>query len=228
MQGLYDLFCGVDATQVEINPLGMTTDGKGNLSTLIQKQSERLGQRIIESITSIFCTERSSKSSSIYVNFSFLGWFLFAVMCFDAKINFDDNAEFRQDEVFEMRDTNEEDPREVSGGLLSPFFVNLVKFCLVRCFFPLCSKGWPFLHCCFSLFPCWKVEAGKHGLNFVGMDGSIGCMVNGAGLAMATMDIIKLHGGEPANFLDLGGGVSERSVGEAFKILTTDKQVYSV
>ena len=70
-----------------------------------------------------------------------------------------------------------------------------------------------------------QVEAGKHGLNFVGMDGSIGCMVNGAGLAMATMDIIKLHGGEPANFLDLGGGVSEKSVGEAFKILTTDKQV---
>jgi succinyl-CoA synthetase beta subunit len=75
------------------------------------------------------------------------------------------------------------------------------------------------------LFFVWQVEAGKHGLNFVGMDGSIGCMVNGAGLAMATMDIIKLHGGEPANFLDLGGGVSEKSVGEAFKILTSDKQV---
>jgi hypothetical protein len=74
-------------------------------------------------------------------------------------------------------------------------------------------------------FFVWQVEAGKHGLNFVGMDGSIGCMVNGAGLAMATMDIIKLHGGEPANFLDLGGGVSEKSVGEAFKILTSDKQV---
>jgi succinyl-CoA synthetase beta subunit len=83
------------------------------------------------------------------------------VICVDAKINFDDNASFRQEEIFKMRDESEEDPREV--------------------------------------------EASKSGLQYVGLDGNIGCMVNGAGLAMATMDIIKLYGGEPANFLDVGG-----------------------
>jgi succinyl-CoA synthetase beta subunit len=106
------------------------------------------------------------------------------VVAFDAKINFDDNAAFRQKEVFAMRDTTEEDPREV--------------------------------------------EADKHGLNYIGLDGTIGCMVNGAGLAMATMDIIKLHGGEPANFLDVGGGASEETVTEAFKILTSDPQVKGI
>ncbi|EAL70117.1 succinate-CoA ligase [Dictyostelium discoideum AX4] len=103
------------------------------------------------------------------------------VICMDAKINFDDNASFRQKEIFEMRDTAEEDPREV--------------------------------------------EAGKFGLNYIGLDGNIGCMVNGAGLAMATMDIIKLKGGIPANFLDVGGSASEQAVTEAFKILTKDPRV---
>eukprot|EP00043_Microstomoeca_roanoka_P006413 m.62580 g.62580 ORF g.62580 m.62580 type:complete len:423 (+) comp13403_c0_seq1:117-1385(+) len=106
------------------------------------------------------------------------------VVCFDAKINFDDNAEFRQKEIFDMRDTTEEDPRDVA--------------------------------------------AHKHGLNYIGMDGNIACLVNGAGLAMATMDIIKLHGGEPANFLDCGGGVTEDMVTSAFEILTGDKQVEAI
>merc|ERR1712137_1011848 len=97
------------------------------------------------------------------------------VYCVDAKIGFDDNASFRQKEVFEQRDTSEEDPREV--------------------------------------------EASKYNLNYVGMEGNIGCMVNGAGLAMATMDIIKLHGGEPANFLDVGGGATTEQVKEAFRII---------
>jgi len=103
------------------------------------------------------------------------------VYCVDAKINFDDNAAFRQKEAFGMRDTTEEDPREVA--------------------------------------------ASKFDLNYVAMDGNIGCMVNGAGLAMATMDIIKLYKGSPANFLDVGGGASEKQVIEAFKILTSDKNV---
>jgi len=103
------------------------------------------------------------------------------VYCVDAKINFDDNAEFRQKEIYDMRDTAEEDSREVA--------------------------------------------ASKFGLNYVGMQGNIGCMVNGAGLAMATMDIIKLYGGEPANFLDVGGGANESQVKEAFKIITSDKNV---
>ncbi|KAL3637983.1 hypothetical protein CASFOL_018431 [Castilleja foliolosa] len=99
----------------------------------------------------------------------------------DAKLNFDDNAAFRQKEIFTLRDPTQEDPREVA--------------------------------------------AAKADLNYIGLDGEIGCMVNGAGLAMATMDIIKLHGGTPANFLDVGGNASENQVVEAFKILTSDNKV---
>lgn len=103
------------------------------------------------------------------------------VYCVDAKINFDENAEFRQKEAFAGRDSSMEDPREV--------------------------------------------EAQKFNLNYIGLDGNIGCMVNGAGLAMATMDIIQLKGGSPANFLDVGGGADAKQVEEAFKILTADPNV---
>ncbi|CAN1270319.1 Succinate--CoA ligase [ADP-forming] subunit beta, mitochondrial, partial [Linum perenne] len=102
----------------------------------------------------------------------------------DAKMNFDDNAAFRQKELFALRDPTQEDPREVA--------------------------------------------AAKADLNYIGLDGEIGCMVNGAGLAMATMDIIKLHGGTPANFLDVGGNASENQVVEAFKILTSDDKVKAI
>jgi len=73
-----------------------------------------------------------------------------------------------------------------------------------------------------------EVAASKFDLNYVGLDGEIGCMVNGAGLAMATMDIIHLHGGKPANFLDVGGGASEKQVEEAFKLLSSDKSVRAI
>jgi succinyl-CoA synthetase beta subunit len=73
-----------------------------------------------------------------------------------------------------------------------------------------------------------EVEASKHGLNYIGLDGNIACLVNGAGLAMATMDIIKFYGGEPANFLDVGGGAAEEQVTEAFKILIADKKVKAI
>jgi len=73
-----------------------------------------------------------------------------------------------------------------------------------------------------------EVEASKHGLNYIGLDGNIACLVNGAGLAMATMDIIKFYGGEPANFLDVGGGATEKQVTEAFKILIADKKVKAI
>jgi len=72
------------------------------------------------------------------------------------------------------------------------------------------------------------VQAAEHDLNYIGLDGNIACLVNGAGLAMATMDIIKLHGGKPANFLDVGGGASERQVMEAFRLITSDKKVKSI
>lgn len=106
------------------------------------------------------------------------------VFACDAKINFDDNAEFRQKDIFQLRDKTQEDPREV--------------------------------------------EASEYDLNYIGLDGNIGCLVNGAGLAMATMDIIKLFGGEPANFLDVGGGATEAQVKKAFEILNADTQVKSI
>ena len=102
----------------------------------------------------------------------------------DAKINFDDNAAFRQGEIFGQRDHSQEDAREV--------------------------------------------EALKYDLNYIGLEGNIGCMVNGAGLAMATMDIIKLHGGTPANFLDVGGGATVDQVTHAFEILDADTRVQAI
>ena len=106
------------------------------------------------------------------------------IICLDAKVNFDSSALFRQPEIMELRDLNEEDPTEI--------------------------------------------EASKHDLAYIKLDGSIGCMVNGAGLAMATMDIIKLYGKEPANFLDVGGGASKEKVSAALKIILSDKNVKGI
>ena len=103
------------------------------------------------------------------------------MVALDAKLNVDDNALYRHQELAEMRDLLEEDPLEV--------------------------------------------EASKHNLNYIKLDGNVGCMVNGAGLAMTTMDLIKLAGGEPANFLDVGGGASPEQVEKAFRILTSDPKV---
>jgi succinyl-CoA synthetase beta subunit len=106
------------------------------------------------------------------------------VMALDAKLNFDDNALFRQKDVLEFRDLEEEDPKEI--------------------------------------------EASKYDLSYIALDGNIGCMVNGAGLAMATMDIIKHYGGDPANFLDVGGGATAEKVTEAFKIILSDENVKGI
>ena len=106
------------------------------------------------------------------------------IVCLDAKINFDDNALYRQPEILKLRDLSEEDPKEI--------------------------------------------EASKHNLSYIKLDGNIGCMVNGAGLAMATMDIIKLYGKEPANFLDVGGGASKEKVSAALKLILSDKNVKGI
>ncbi|MCY3001700.1 MAG: ADP-forming succinate--CoA ligase subunit beta [Planctomycetota bacterium] len=106
------------------------------------------------------------------------------VIALDAKINLDDNALFRHEDLVGLRDLHEEEPLEI--------------------------------------------EASKFNLNYIKLDGSIGCMVNGAGLAMATMDVIKLYGGEPANFLDVGGGASAEQVTAAFKILLADPNTKAV
>jgi len=106
------------------------------------------------------------------------------IYCLDAKLNFDDNAYYRQQETYKLRDPSQEDAREV--------------------------------------------EAEKSGLNYIGLDGNIGCLVNGAGLAMATMDVIKLNGGDPANFLDMGGGATVEMVTSAFKLLNDDSNVQAI
>jgi len=106
------------------------------------------------------------------------------LVALDAKFVIDDNALYRQAQVSELRDLDEEDPRET--------------------------------------------EASQFGLNYIALDGRIGCMVNGAGLAMATMDIIQLKGDKPANFLDVGGGVTVDAVCEAFKLLFSDEHVKAV
>ena len=102
----------------------------------------------------------------------------------DGKMNFDDNALYRQKDIEVLRDFEEEDAREI--------------------------------------------ESSKYGLSYIGLDGNIGCLVNGAGLAMATMDIIKHYGGEPANFLDVGGGATQETVTNAFKILLSDQNVKGI
>merc|ERR1719321_2219334 len=105
------------------------------------------------------------------------------IVC-DAKVNFDDNAEFRQKEIFEKRDLTQEDSREV--------------------------------------------EAKKYDLNYIGLEGNVACMVNGAGLAMATRDLLKLKGGDPANFLDVGGAANKATVKAAFEIVQQDPRVKSI
>ncbi|MEH2481390.1 succinyl-CoA synthetase beta subunit [Nitrobacteraceae bacterium AZCC 2146] len=104
--------------------------------------------------------------------------------CLDAKMSFDSNALYRHPDIVALRDTTEEDAKEI--------------------------------------------EASKYDLAYIALDGTIGCMVNGAGLAMATLDIIKLYGESPANFLDVGGGASEEKVTAAFKIITADPNVKGI
>jgi len=106
------------------------------------------------------------------------------VMALDAKMNFDDNALYRQQDILEYRDLSEEEPSEV--------------------------------------------EASSFNLNYIKLDGNVGCMVNGAGLAMGTMDIIKLYGGEPANFLDVGGVANPDTVANGFRIIMSDPNVKAV
>ena len=106
------------------------------------------------------------------------------VLALDAKLNFDDNALFRHKDIVELRDLEEEDPKEI--------------------------------------------EASKYDLSYIALDGDIGCMVNGAGLAMATMDTINHFGGNPANFLDVGGGATKEKVTEAFKIILGDDNVRGI
>ena len=106
------------------------------------------------------------------------------LIALDAKVNFDDNAMYRQKDVAALRDFDEEDPKEI--------------------------------------------EASKYALSYIDLDGNVGCLVNGAGLAMATMDILKHYGAEPANFLDVGGSATTERVTAAFKIILSDPRVEAI
>ena len=151
-----------------INPFNLTEDLQKEASNLIQSIYKLLitkDANLIE-INPLVLTKKND------------------LLCLDAKINFDDNALFRQPEILSLKDLNEEDPIET--------------------------------------------KASDDDLSYIKLNGTIGCMVNGAGLAMATMDIIKLFGSEPANFLDVGGGASKEKVSAAFKIILSDKNVKGI
>ncbi|XP_014259080.1 succinate--CoA ligase [ADP-forming] subunit beta, mitochondrial-like [Cimex lectularius] len=170
----------INTTPIDIfNGLNKTTaEGIAAGLGLIRCQEE-VGD-IIMKLYEIFIT---SDASLVEVN-PFINDESDNFYCLDAKINFDDSAEYRQKDLFLLRDYSQEDIKEVT--------------------------------------------AAKYNLNYVTLDGNIGCMVNGAGLAMATMDIIKLSGGEPANFLDVGGSATEKTVKEAFKIISSDPKAKAI
>jgi len=139
------------------------------------------------------------------------------VVCFDAKIVFDDNAAFKHPELQQMRDTTEENPREVEAEDCGLNYVGMDGNigCLGRFEAPPLMMNELFIRM-FILNPDLFTRL------------CVLYIVNGAGLALATMDIIKLHGAKPANFLDVGGGVTTKQVRQAFKILTDDKNVKTI
>ena len=168
-------------TKIELN--NEIADGDCEKIIKIFNLNENIKSQAISLIKSIYQMFISTDANMVEINPLILTKEN-KIICLDAKINFDSNALFRQPEIVELRDLNEEDPAEI--------------------------------------------EASKNDLAYIKLDGSIGCMVNGAGLAMATMDIIKLYGKEPANFLDVGGGASKEKVSAAFKIILSDKNVKGI
>merc|ERR1712001_737798 len=161
---------------------GLTVEGSKNVAVKIGIHDSKVDEvaQILQNLYKLFV---SKDASMVEIN-PFAEDNSGNFVCLDAKLKFDDNAEFRQKAVFDQRDWSQEDAREVA--------------------------------------------AAEYNLNYIALDGDIGCMVNGAGLAMATMDIIKLHGGSPANFLDVGGGATAHQVKEAFKIITGDPKVNAI
>ena len=179
----------------------MASKSPDKILTTKVELKEEISDEECETIIKIFQLKGNSKNEAIFLIKSIYKMFVKTdanmvevnpliltkeekIICLDAKVNFDSNALFRQPEILELRDLNEEEPAEI--------------------------------------------EASKHDLAYIKLDGNIGCMVNGAGLAMATMDIIKQYGEEPANFLDVGGGASKEKVSAAFKIILSDKNVKGI
>merc|ERR1719320_1980943 len=161
---------------------GLSQAGAEEIATRIGVQPEKVAE-VSQILLNLYKLFQDKDASMVEIN-PFAEDNTGNFVCLDAKLKFDDNADFRQKAVFDQRDWSQEDAREV--------------------------------------------EAANYNLNYIALDGDIGCMVNGAGLAMATMDIIKLHGGSPANFLDVGGGATADQVKEAFKIITSDPKVHAI
>ena len=193
------VFISSDQGGVDIEEVASKSPDK-ILTTKVELKEE-ISDEECETIIKIFQLKGNSKNEAIFLIKSIYKMFVKTdanmvevnpliltkeekIICLDAKVNFDSNALFRQPEILELRDLNEEEPAEI--------------------------------------------EASKHDLAYIKLDGNIGCMVNGAGLAMATMDIIKQYGEEPANFLDVGGGASKEKVSAAFKIILSDKNVKGI
>merc|ERR1719381_285297 len=158
---------------------GLSQAGAEEIATKIGVQPEKVPE-VSQILLNLYKLFQDKDASMVEIN-PFAEDSTGNFVCLDAKLKFDDNADFRQKAIFDLRDWSQEDAKEV--------------------------------------------EAANFNLNYIALDGDIGCMVNGAGLAMATMDIIKLHGGSPANFLDVGGGATAAQVKEAFKIITGDPKV---
>ena len=192
-------FISSDQGGVDIEEVASKSPDK-ILTTKVELKEE-ISDEECETIIKIFQLKGNSKNEAIFLIKSIYKMFVKTdanmvevnpliltkeekIICLDAKVNFDSNALFRQPEILELRDLNEEEPVEI--------------------------------------------EASKHDLAYIKLDGNIGCMVNGAGLAMATMDIIKQYGEEPANFLDVGGGASKEKVSAAFKIILSDRNVKGI
>ena len=192
-------FISSDQGGVDIEEVASKSPDK-ILTTKVELKEE-ISDEECETIIKIFQLKGNSKNEAIFLIKSIYKMFVKTdanmvevnpliltkeekIICLDAKVNFDSNALFRQPEILELRDLNEEEPAEI--------------------------------------------EASKHDLAYIKLEGNIGCMVNGAGLAMATMDIIKQYGEEPANFLDVGGGASKEKVSAAFKIILSDKNVKGI
>ncbi|GIQ83294.1 succinyl-CoA synthetase, beta subunit [Kipferlia bialata] len=157
---------------------GMTIEQAGELAK--QLGFDRQPQQATEQILALYETFRSTDATQVEIN-PLAELKDGSAASLDAKLNFDANAEFRQEEVFAMRDMAEENWREI--------------------------------------------EATKFGLNYIGLDGNVGCLVNGAGLAMATLDVLKLNGAEPANFMDTAGAITIDKVCQALEIIMSDENV---
>jgi len=163
-----------------------STEIKTNEATKIATQlgvQNNLKTKVVDLILSLYKAMTSTDSLMIEIN-PLVTTKEGEVLALDAKIDFDENAFYRQQDIEELRDEDEEDPLEL--------------------------------------------KAKRHDLNYVKLDGEIGVMVNGAGLAMATMDLIKLHGGTPANFMDIAGAATPERVAAAFKLLYLDKDVKGI